>query len=188
MVNLVPPQETAEGEAFQLDREDLRQPPKAELLSGFPVLLALRTIPGLFTAQHFGLHKLFETTMQREAATTTTTILVPPLYIVVFIFAVVKLNAIIQSLLHFYDAVTHHTFVVSPVESEEDGRLVRLKIKQLGTCNTATKPKQFVNKQQGLGNKIYIYIHKDEDNVVVVLEMSLCLIWLSVRLGEGIEG
>ena len=63
VVNLVPPQKTAEGEALQLDREDLGQSPEAELLSRFPVLLALRTVPGLFTAQHFGLHKLLEATV-----------------------------------------------------------------------------------------------------------------------------
>ena len=40
LVNLVPPQEIAEGETLQLDRQNLGQPPQRHLLGGLLVLLA----------------------------------------------------------------------------------------------------------------------------------------------------
>jgi len=46
VVDLVPPNKAAEGEALELDDEDIGQPPQHQLLGGLTVLLALGAVPG----------------------------------------------------------------------------------------------------------------------------------------------
>ena len=46
VVDLVPPNKAAEGEALELDDEDVGQPPQHQLLGGLAVLLALGAVPG----------------------------------------------------------------------------------------------------------------------------------------------
>lgn len=45
VVDLVPPDEAPEGEALELDDQDVGQPPQEQLLGGLTVLLALGTVP-----------------------------------------------------------------------------------------------------------------------------------------------
>lgn len=45
VVDLVPPDEAPEGEALELDDQDVGQPPQEQLLRGLTVLLALWTVP-----------------------------------------------------------------------------------------------------------------------------------------------
>lgn len=45
VVDLVPPDETAEGEALELHDEHVRQTPEQQLLGGLAVLFALRAVP-----------------------------------------------------------------------------------------------------------------------------------------------
>lgn len=45
VVDLIPPDETPEGEAFELNDQNIGQAPQQQLLGGLAVLLALRTVP-----------------------------------------------------------------------------------------------------------------------------------------------
>lgn len=45
VVDLIPPDETPEGEAFELDDQNIWQTPQKQLLGGLSVLLALWTVP-----------------------------------------------------------------------------------------------------------------------------------------------
>lgn len=45
VVDLVPPDEAPEGEAFQLDDQNVGKSPQQQLLGGLAVLLALWTVP-----------------------------------------------------------------------------------------------------------------------------------------------
>lgn len=46
VIDLVPPNKAAEGEALELDNEDVGQPPQHQLLGSLTVLLALGAVPG----------------------------------------------------------------------------------------------------------------------------------------------
>lgn len=46
VVDLVPPDEAPEGEAFELDDQDVGETPEQQLLGSLTMLLALWTIPG----------------------------------------------------------------------------------------------------------------------------------------------
>lgn len=50
VVDLVPPDEAPEGEAFELDDQNVGQTPQQQLLGGLAVLLALWTVPESETA------------------------------------------------------------------------------------------------------------------------------------------
>lgn len=54
VVDLVPPDEAPEGEAFELDDQDVGQTPQQQLLGGLAVLLALWAVPEThsFDTQH----------------------------------------------------------------------------------------------------------------------------------------
>jgi len=67
LIDFIPPEEIAEREAFELNRQDIRKAPQRHLLRRLSVLLTLRTVPGLFVAQHFRLHKLLQAAMQRHS-------------------------------------------------------------------------------------------------------------------------
>ncbi len=45
VVDLIPPDEAPEGEAFELDDQNVGQTPQQQLLGGLSVLLALWTVP-----------------------------------------------------------------------------------------------------------------------------------------------
>lgn len=45
VVDLIPPDEAPEGEAFELNDQDVGQTPQQQLLGGLAVLLALWTVP-----------------------------------------------------------------------------------------------------------------------------------------------
>lgn len=46
VIDLVPPNKAAEGEALELDNEDVGQPPQHQLLGSLTVLFALGAVPG----------------------------------------------------------------------------------------------------------------------------------------------
>lgn len=46
VIDLVPPNKATEGEALELDDEDVGQPPQHQLLGSLTVLLALGAVPG----------------------------------------------------------------------------------------------------------------------------------------------
>lgn len=45
VIDLIPPDEAPEGEAFELDDQNVGQTPQQQLLGGLAVLLALWTVP-----------------------------------------------------------------------------------------------------------------------------------------------
>lgn len=51
VVDLISPNEASEGEAFELDDQDVGETPQQQLLGGLAVLLALRTVPADGTTQ-----------------------------------------------------------------------------------------------------------------------------------------
>lgn len=57
VVDLVPPDEAPEGEAFELDDQNVGQTPQQQLLGGLAVLLALWTVP-LGSTTHLVLNSL----------------------------------------------------------------------------------------------------------------------------------
>lgn len=51
VVDLIPPDETPEGEAFELNDQNIGQTPQKQLLGGLSVLLALWTVPSKQTTE-----------------------------------------------------------------------------------------------------------------------------------------
>lgn len=54
VIDLIPPDEAPEGEAFELNDQNVGQTPQQQLLGGLAVLLALWTIPSKQDRVHIG--------------------------------------------------------------------------------------------------------------------------------------